>query len=250
MINAKKVLATFAVLLTLGGTVSSLASVQTSNVTAHAAKKHAKKHVKKVNHKTSKDTFYHAGFIFDLYSGGYSLFTPIGDPGAYMVDFPSNKYYRHPEWKPKVQPTYLSLAKAVKSTRAKLARQDPFIYDKKGLNKFLRDDLLDKVLQVSNYGIFINKLQTKMVPLLKPHMNKEDYQKLSSIRNKIMKNINNPKHRDIVNIADKAYRYPVSYKPRKLNSHDKKMYKELRSNWALNKEYLQVLAKVFGYLKY
>ena len=55
MISAKKVFATFAVVLTLGGAVSSLTSVETSNVTAHASRKHVKKHVKK----PSKDFLIH-----------------------------------------------------------------------------------------------------------------------------------------------------------------------------------------------
>lgn len=88
MISAKKVFATFAVVLTLGGAVSSLTSVETNNVTAHAAKKY----VKKVNHKTSKDTFYHVATIYNDEVGAYSAWSPIGDPTVYALNLPYNKY--------------------------------------------------------------------------------------------------------------------------------------------------------------
>lgn len=244
MINAKKVLATFAVLLTLGGTVSSLASVQNSNVTAHAAKKHAKKHVKKVNHKTSKDTFYHVATIYNDEVGGYSFWSPLGDPTVYTLNLPYNKYSKN-DWHSNERPVkanYKELQKSVKMNIKKWTTLDPYIY---GNQKRFRIYFYDKVVQIHGYASYINAMQKNIIPLLKNHIDKKDYNKLSEIRRKSVRINNSKKYKLLLRNASKYFN--SNHNP---SNGEKKSYKEYRSSWELNKEYLRVLSKVFGYLKY
>ncbi|CAI2630072.1 hypothetical protein AKUA2003_10790 [Apilactobacillus kunkeei] len=243
MINAKKVLATFAVLLTLGGTVSSLASVENSNVTAHAAKKHAKKHVKKVNHKTSKATFYHVASIYNNEIGGYTTWSPMGDPSVYQLNLPYNKYTKdawHSDDRP-VKANYKELQKSVKMNIKKWTTLDPYIY---GNQKRFNNLFVDKICQVYGYGQYVGAMQKNIIPLLKNRIDKKDYSSLSTISKKINRTFKDKKYKKLLYYANNRE------KDFKITSHDKKMYKQFSKNWELNKEYLRVLSKVFGYLKY
>ena len=240
MISAKKVFATFAVVLTLGGAVSSLTSVETSNVTAHAAKKH----VKKVNHKTSKDTFYHVATIYNHEVGAYSAWSPIGEPTVYALNLPYNKYSKnlwHSNERP-VKANYKELQKSVKMNIKKWTTLDPYIY---GNQKRFRDMLYDKVVQINGYASYIGAMQKNIIPLLKNHIDKKDYDKLASIQRKSESINKSKKYKALLKHTDKYFIHGHEV----LNS-DKKSYKEYRSSWELNKEYLRVLSKVFGYLKY
>ncbi|KPN79147.1 hypothetical protein RZ56_11610 [Apilactobacillus kunkeei] len=244
MISAKKLFATFAVVLTLGGAVSSLTSVETSNVTVHAAKKHVKKHVKKVNHKTSKNTFYHVATIYNDEVGGYSFWSPLGDPTVYSLNLPYNKYSKN-EWHSNERPVkanYKELQKSVKMNIKKWTTLDPYIY---GNQKRFRDMLYDKVVQINGYALYIGAMQKNIIPLLKNHIDKKDYDKLASIQRKSASINKSKKYKALLKHTDKYFNTAHEV----LNS-DKKSYKEYRSSWELNKEYLRVLSKVFGYLKY
>ncbi|WP_220729358.1 hypothetical protein [Apilactobacillus zhangqiuensis] len=230
MISAKKVFATFAVVLTLGGAVSSLTSVETSNVTAHASRKHVKKHVKK----SSKDFLIHIGYAYN-YSLNYFTGYEYLPSKNYSVNVPNVKKYEktyHNYVQTNKYPTgYKTFAYKLKLLIAGMNATDYYVYGKNGFE----NDFGGKCQAVIMEGNTVISMQKTVVPLILNKIRRSDLKKLSKLRGNIMKYYFEKKTR-------KIYKYGG-------DEPSKSGYKSLRKVWDTSREYYQTLKKVFEYIK-